>query len=122
MDRYYSFRRFNFLTLFFGLFMLVIMAGCVHVETTCAPGLSARGSPDGDGGCNSYPSTGSYLGSAHLFWDTASSPPYTQYQGTGNCVSGSKKCASLPGRCANGTACRPWVTPSTMVCKCDCNP
>lgn len=120
MDRFYSFRRFNFLTLFFGLFMLAVMAGCVHVETTCPSCCGGKGtsSDPGDGGCTNYPTTGSYLGSANGFWDTTTSQVWTA---SGNCLSGKKCNPTSPGRCTNGT-CKNWVTPSTMYCKCDCNP
>lgn len=111
------FKRFNTATLFVGLFVLVLMAGCVHVETTCTSCCGKDG-PRGDGACNPVPAGGDYLGSANGFWITTS----TQYEGTGNCVAGSKKCGIPAGRCATGALCKSWVNPNTMVCKCDCNP
>ena len=121
MDGFLSlFRQFNFPTLFFGLFMLAVMAGCVQVETIilpCGDGKGSNGIVD-PGACNPV----SYTGSANGFWDTTSSPPYTQYQGGGNCAAGSKKCGIPAGRCNNGQPCKSWVTPGSMMCKCDCNP
>jgi hypothetical protein len=114
MNRFHSFRRFNFLTLFFGLFMLAVMAGCVHVETTISPCGDGKAGDD-PGACNPV----TYTGPATNFWDDATGAPYT---GTDNCAAGSKKCASTPGRCANGTQCKSRVNSSTMLCKCDCKP
>lgn len=115
MKGFYAFRRSEVATLFFGLFMLLALAGCVHVETTCTSCCGKDGGP-GDGACNPM----NYTGSANGFWNTEN--PSQQYQGGGNCAAGSKKCNIPAGRCANGQACKSWVTPSTMVCKCDCNP
>jgi hypothetical protein len=109
-----SFRRFNFQILCFGLLMLTVMAGCVHVETTCP---SCCGGKDGgnDGACNPM----SYTGPATNFWDDARGALYT---GSRNCAAGSKKCAIPAGRCNDGSVCKSRVNSNTMVCKCDCKP
>lgn len=120
MDRFYSFRRFNFPTLFFGLFMLAVMAGCVQVETTispCGDGKGRDGIPD-PGGCIPVSFTGVPTG----WWDDKTGAPYA---GSLSCVAGAKKCAaSGAGRdCAGGTIpCISRVNSGTMVCKCDCKP
>ena len=114
MKRFYPFRRFDFATAFFGVFMLAIMAGCVHVETN-TPCTSCCGKDDEPGGCNPKP----YTLSAQGFWDDATN---STYNGTGNCVAGSSKCLIPAGRCADTTQCRSRVNSTTMVCKCDCKP
>jgi hypothetical protein len=115
MKTFHSFRSFDGVTLFVGLALLAFMAGCVHVDvaSTCSPCCEKDGRV---GACNPM----DYTSSANGFWNTEN--PSQQYQGGGNCAAGSKKCAIPAGRCANGQACKSWVTPSTMVCKCDCNP
>jgi hypothetical protein len=123
MNGFLTFRRFNFLTLFFGFFMLAVMAGCVQVETTCSSGCCGQRNTDTPppGACNSWP-TGTYTGSANGFWNTATGQIWT---GSGNCTSGKRCNPNSPpgyGRCGSGAACKNWVTPSNMACKCDCNP
>jgi hypothetical protein len=102
--------------LFLGMFLTLLLQACTtNLTVKCGPGGMTQ-TEDGVGACNPV----DYTGSANGFWNTEN--PSTTYQGGGNCVAGSKKCASSPGRCASGAGCKSWVTPSTMVCKCDCNP
>jgi len=123
MNRFHSFRRFNFLTLFFGLFMLAVMAGCVHVETTispCGDGKGRDGIPPDPGGCNSV----NFTGVPTNWLDDATGLPYT---GNLPCLAGAKQCAGTPpgpGKgCTGGTTlCKSRVNSNTMLCKCDCKP
>ena len=112
----HPFRRFKFATLFFGLFMLAVMAGCVHVQTTCPSCCEGKTTDLTDpGACNPV----NFTGVPTNWWDDATGAAYT---GTKQCVAGAKKCAAIAGRCANGTACKSRVNSSTMNCKCDCVP
>jgi len=111
MRRHYSLRRSEIVSGFGALLMLLLLAGCIEVR---CPNCCGK---DGDGLCNNLPTTGNYTGPASPnFYDTATGALYT---GGGNC-SGGKMCASSPGRCSDGTACRSWVRTSDMFCKCDC--
>jgi hypothetical protein len=117
MKRFCPSRRLDFATAFFGIFMLAIMAGCVHVETQTTTTCPSCCGKDGEtAGC--YPTP--YTGSAYGFWDDATNSTYT---GTKNCVAGSSKCLIPAGRCADTTPCKSRVNNSSaMVCKCDCKP
>ena len=116
MNGFHSFRRFKFATLFFGLFMLAIMAGCVNVQTTCPSCCDGKnGEPPPPGGCNPV----NFTGVPTNWWDDATGATYT---GTSPCASGAKKCAAIAGRSANGTPCISRVNSTTMVCKCDYKP
>lgn len=119
MKTFWSFRRIDFATTIFGIFLLAVTAGCLHINTTCGTCCAKDGNGK-DTGCNPSPQNGDYTGPAQGFWLTTD--PTHQYQGAGNCAAGSKKCAIPSGRCADGTQCKPWVNPNTMACKCDCNP
>lgn len=122
MNRFHPLRRFDGATLVAGLFLLVLMAGCVNVNTSCGSCCGKDGGL-GDGACNPYPPSGSYTGPASPnFYDTTTSQLYT---GGGNCTSGKRCNPNTPpgyGRCASGATCKNWITPATGVCKCDCNP
>lgn len=123
MNGFHSFRRFKFATLFFGLFMLAVMAGCVNVQTTCPSCNDVKtGDPSqklecDDGGCNPV----NFTGVPTNWWDDAIGGPYT---GTSPCAAGAKKCAAIAGRGCNNnnTPCKSRVNSTTMICKCDCKP
>ena len=116
----HPFRRFKFATLFFGLFMLAAMAGCVKfVQTTttcpsCCEGKTTD-EPPPPGACNPVNFTGVPIN----WWDDYTGAAYT---GNTACNPGAKKCGPIAGRCANGTACKSRVNSNTMNCKCDCVP
>lgn len=119
MNRFHSFRRFKFATMFFGLFMLAGMAGCVSVETTispCGDGKGRDGIPD-PGGCNAV----NFTGVPTNWLDDATGLPYT---GNSPCAAGAKQCAVTPGKgCTGGnTTCIRRVNSTNMACKCDCKP
>lgn len=102
--------------------VVVVLQGCTTplVDVKVSMGEGCEGSTTGGpGGCFVYPSGSTpYTGAAYGFMQTTDK---TFYTGSGNC-SGGKKCAGSPGRCANNKPCIPWVTPSDMLCKCDCAP
>lgn len=121
MNRFHQFRRFDGATLVAGLFLLVLMAGCVNVNTSCGSCCGKDGGlGDRDGACNPSPPSGNYTGSADGFYNTATGLQIPAGSGL-TCASG-KTCAVPYGRCASGTPCKRWYNPNGASCKCDCNP
>ena len=121
MNRFHQFRRFDGATLVAGLFLLVLMAGCVNVNTSCGSCCGKDGGlGDRDGACNPSPPSGNYTGSADGFYNTATGLQIPAGSGL-TCASG-KTCAVPYGRCASGAACKRWYNPTGASCKCDCNP
>lgn len=124
MKRIHIFMKRRGSMLVLGAFLPLLLQGCAtNVDVKCGPGSTGGMIQNGVGLCNSYPIGSNYTGKASPnFYNTATGQLYT---GGGNCASGKRCNPNTPpgyGRCADGTSCKNWVTPSTMICKCDCNP